>query len=84
MDDTLIWVAIFNDHQFILYTSLGRMAGSCEFSKEFKSWMWIIEYSEVDSSFQNEDLRSAKDTYVSLFDSQSRLLSRIVSIAGSI
>ena len=60
------------------------MAGSCEFSKEFKSWMWIIEDSKVDTSFQNEDLRSAKDTYVSLFDSQSRLPSGTVSIAGSI
>ena len=60
------------------------MAGSCQFFEGFKSWMWIIEDSEVDGSFQNEDLRSAKDTFVSLFDSQSRLPSGTVSIAGSI
>ena len=43
------------------------MAGSCQFSQGFKSWMWIIEDSEADGSFWNEDLPSAKDTSVSLF-----------------
>ena len=60
------------------------MAGSCQFSQGFKSWMWIIEDSEADGSFWNKDLPSAKDTSVSLFDSQSRLPRRTVTIAGSI
>ena len=45
--------------------------------------MWIIEDSELDDSLQNEDLHSAKDTSVSLLDSQSRCPSGIASIVGS-
>ena len=59
------------------------MAGSCQFAEGFKSWMWIIEDSEVDDSLQNEDLCYAKDTSVSLLDSQSRCMSGTASIAGS-
>ena len=45
--------------------------------------MCIIEESEVDVSLQKDDLHSSNETSLSLVDSQSKVASKTVSIAGS-